>query len=110
AIMSYNGGIDFGLLGDYDALPDIELIAQGIADALAELLAIARGEKAGAKRTKPGEARSGNGATPEPAPASEPTPIFPAAHGRPQRGPAADMRAKQRHRGSQPARKRSPEA
>ena len=24
AIMSYNGGVDFGLLGDYDALPDIE--------------------------------------------------------------------------------------
>ncbi len=31
AIMSYNGGIDFGLLGDYDALPDIDVIAEGIA-------------------------------------------------------------------------------
>src|SRR6266536_223936 len=27
AIMSYNGGIGYGLLGDYDALPDIGLIA-----------------------------------------------------------------------------------
>src|SRR4029077_15352910 len=27
AIMSYNGGIDYGLLGDYDALPDIDVIA-----------------------------------------------------------------------------------
>ena len=34
AIMSYNGGIDFGLLGDYDALPDIDVIAEGIDDAL----------------------------------------------------------------------------
>ena len=30
AIMSYNGGIDYGLLGDYDALPDIDVIADGI--------------------------------------------------------------------------------
>ena len=22
--MSYNGGMDFGLLGDYDAMPDLE--------------------------------------------------------------------------------------
>ena len=27
AIMSYNGGIDFGLLGDYDSMEDIETIA-----------------------------------------------------------------------------------
>ena len=25
AIMSYNGQMNFGLLGDYDALPDIEV-------------------------------------------------------------------------------------
>ncbi len=31
-------GIDYGLLGDYDALPDIDLIAEGIDAALAELL------------------------------------------------------------------------
>ena len=30
AIMSYNGGLDYGLLGDYDALPDIDVIADGI--------------------------------------------------------------------------------
>ena len=29
AIMSYNGRIDYGLLGDYDALPDIDLIGAG---------------------------------------------------------------------------------
>ena len=38
AIMSYNGGLDYGLLGDYDALPDIEVIADGIDASLRELL------------------------------------------------------------------------
>ncbi len=58
AIMSYNGGLDFGLLGDYDALPDIEVIADGIAESLAELLAIVRGqdERAGRKAAAGGKA------------------------------------------------------
>src|SRR6202022_3909735 len=43
AIMSYNGGIDYGLLGDYDALPDIDVVAEGIEASLAELLDAARG-------------------------------------------------------------------
>ena len=38
AIMSYDGGLDYGLLGDYDALPDIEVIAEGIDMSLRELL------------------------------------------------------------------------
>jgi WS/DGAT/MGAT family acyltransferase len=42
AIMSYNGRINFGLLGDYDALPDIARIADGIEASLEELLALAR--------------------------------------------------------------------
>jgi hypothetical protein len=37
AIMSYNGGIDFGLLADFDAMEDVEVITQGIAEALEEL-------------------------------------------------------------------------
>jgi hypothetical protein len=41
AIMSYHGGIDFGLLGDYDAMEDIDLLATGLAEALADLLAAA---------------------------------------------------------------------
>ncbi len=45
AIMSYNGGLDFGLLADYDALPDIDVVADGLADSLAELLAAARGDR-----------------------------------------------------------------
>ena len=27
AIMSYNGKLDFGLLADYDAMPDVEAVA-----------------------------------------------------------------------------------
>jgi len=61
AIMSYDGGIDFGLLGDYDALPDLAGIAAGIEASLAELVnaAAARGSKSngkangGAPRRKP---------------------------------------------------------
>jgi WS/DGAT/MGAT family acyltransferase len=42
AIMSYNGRMNFGLLGDYDAVPDLDAIADGIGRALAELVALAR--------------------------------------------------------------------
>jgi diacylglycerol O-acyltransferase / wax synthase len=41
AIMSYNGGIDFGLLGDYDAMEDIEMLATGLSESLGDLLAAA---------------------------------------------------------------------
>ena len=34
AIMSYNGGINFGLLADYDSMDDVEVIAEGIERAL----------------------------------------------------------------------------
>jgi diacylglycerol O-acyltransferase / wax synthase len=37
AIMSYNGRIDFGLLGDFDALPDIDYVGQALEDSLDEL-------------------------------------------------------------------------
>jgi diacylglycerol O-acyltransferase / wax synthase len=39
--MSYNGNVDFGLLGDYDAMPDLDLVGQSIKDSLAELLGAA---------------------------------------------------------------------
>jgi diacylglycerol O-acyltransferase len=42
AIMSYNGRMNFGLLADYDALPDVGRIAEGIEAALAELVGLAR--------------------------------------------------------------------
>jgi diacylglycerol O-acyltransferase / wax synthase len=47
AIMSYNGGMNFGLLGDYDALADIDAVAAGIEDAIAELVALAQAAEGG---------------------------------------------------------------
>jgi WS/DGAT/MGAT family acyltransferase len=115
AIMSYNGGIDYGLLGDYDALPDIDVIADGIAASLEELLAAAR-----SRHGRPNGVRHAN-ETPRPKATPQandfagseprssnggPRPILPTGRSRPARGPAADMRAK-RERGSQPAPKGS---
>ena len=37
AIMSYNGGMNFGLLADYDSMDDVEVIAAGIERALGDL-------------------------------------------------------------------------
>ena len=42
AIMSYNGQMNFGLLGDFDALPDIDAIGDSIAEELATLVSLAR--------------------------------------------------------------------
>jgi WS/DGAT/MGAT family acyltransferase len=44
AIMSYNGGMDFGLLGDYDAMPDLERLGELFGESLEELLAAAAAE------------------------------------------------------------------
>ncbi|HEY2142643.1 MAG TPA: wax ester/triacylglycerol synthase family O-acyltransferase [Solirubrobacteraceae bacterium] len=41
-IMSYNGQMNFGLLGDFDALPDIGTIGENIAAELANLVSLAR--------------------------------------------------------------------
>jgi len=38
AAMSYNGKLDFGLLGDYDAVPDLEQLAGFFEESLEELL------------------------------------------------------------------------
>ncbi len=46
AIMSYNGGIDFGLLGDYDAMEDIDMLASGLSESLADLRAAAEAAEA----------------------------------------------------------------
>ena len=60
AIMSYDGTLNFGLLGDYDALPDLDDLAAALRDAIAEL-AIAAGVPRGngrAPRDTAGRARS----------------------------------------------------
>jgi hypothetical protein len=53
AIISYNGRLDFGLLGDYDAMEDIDFVASAIKESLEELV-----EAAGAaKATRPAARR-----------------------------------------------------
>ena len=42
--MSYNGKVEFSLLADFDAVPDVDEIAGHLSDALAELLEAATGE------------------------------------------------------------------
>lgn len=64
AIMSYNGRVNFGLLGDYDALPDVEMVADGIADGLAELKRAAQ-----SKEARIAGARAAVGAATQPPPA-----------------------------------------
>jgi len=41
AIMSYNGKVGFGLLADYDSMTDIDVVSDGLSEALAELEAAA---------------------------------------------------------------------
>jgi diacylglycerol O-acyltransferase len=41
AIMSYNGQMNFGLLGDYDAMPDLDEFGEAIESSLAELVSLA---------------------------------------------------------------------
>jgi diacylglycerol O-acyltransferase len=43
AAMSYNGKLDFGLLADYDAIPDLEQMAEFFQESLEELLTAAKG-------------------------------------------------------------------
>jgi len=40
AIFSYNGEVSFGITGDYDTTPDIEVLAHGIEDGMAQLLKV----------------------------------------------------------------------
>jgi len=41
AILSYNGQLNFGLTADYDALPDVETLAEEIQSCIAEIAAAA---------------------------------------------------------------------
>jgi diacylglycerol O-acyltransferase len=120
AIMSYNGAIDFGLLGDYDALPDIDTFADGIEDGIAQLKAAARAKEARTASARVGGDGAGSSrgprrrrpATRPPRPARTPAaaaaagggsiddgpqllPSGPAAR---HEGPAASMRKRARRR------------
>ncbi len=91
AIMSYNGGVNFGLLGDYDALPDIELIADGIEDGLTQLKTAAQSKEAriAGARAAGGHTTDGRAPAKRRRPASRPPkPAMPAA-AEPAAAPAA---------------------
>ncbi len=42
AVFSYNGHLDFGLLADFDTIPDIDVISSGITESVQELVRLAR--------------------------------------------------------------------
>ncbi|HWD64437.1 MAG TPA: wax ester/triacylglycerol synthase family O-acyltransferase [Solirubrobacteraceae bacterium] len=109
AIMSYNGGIDYGLLGDYDAMSDIELMAEWIDEALQELLerareqagggTLARGKRRSSSSRSKARAGAGSGKNGNRSPRAEgngrePAAIVPSGRRRSDDGPAAAMRAK----------------
>ena len=53
AIMSYNGQMNFGLLGDYDAMPDLNAFGEAIESCLAELVSLAAREARAAAPARP---------------------------------------------------------
>jgi WS/DGAT/MGAT family acyltransferase len=57
AIMSYNGTVDFGLLADYDAMPDVEYVADSIRKSLRELVEAAEAGDRAPTAPAPAEAR-----------------------------------------------------
>ena len=61
AAMSYNGKLDFGLLGDYDAMSDIEEFADHLRASLDELVQAARKANPPAKAKPKPKKRSNNG-------------------------------------------------
>ena len=56
AIFSYDGGLYFGVTGDYDGAPDIEVLTEGISRGMKELLAIAEPPAKKGKKAKAGKA------------------------------------------------------
>jgi diacylglycerol O-acyltransferase len=53
AIMSYNGGLAFGLLADYDAMPDIDFVSAALDQSLEELLRAGAGASPTAAAPEP---------------------------------------------------------
>ncbi|HEY1358320.1 MAG TPA: wax ester/triacylglycerol synthase family O-acyltransferase [Thermoleophilaceae bacterium] len=63
AIFSYDGGLHFGVTGDWDSAPDVEVLCRGIEDSMAELLTAAQ-----PKDTDPGVGSPGVRAAPAESP------------------------------------------
>jgi diacylglycerol O-acyltransferase / wax synthase len=101
---SYNGRIEYGLLADFDAMPDIDVVADGIDAELERLLSVcvpgSGRARAGTESPRPATApaTAPEPATAQPQAAPLTTPLLPTARRRPAAGPAADMRAKRNER------------
>jgi hypothetical protein len=50
-IFSYDGEVTFGVTGDHDASPDVDVLARGIRDGLADLVTIAKRRRSTKPRT-----------------------------------------------------------
>jgi len=87
AIMSYDGEVNFGLLADYDAIPDVDEIADGIAESLSELVALAT------KRNR-AKSRDAAAAIKPSRPAKPPKPKFKTKAAKPKEEPKAKATAK----------------
>jgi diacylglycerol O-acyltransferase len=68
-VTSYDGHVFFGLEGDYDEVPDIDVLGQCISEALAELVDTTTDSRARAPRGRPksGAGRNGRGSPRRPA-------------------------------------------
>ena len=51
--MSYNGSMDFGLLGDYDAMHDLDAFGEMVDDSLKEMVTAAKRRRASNGQAKP---------------------------------------------------------
>ncbi len=58
AIFSYDGGLNFGVTGDYESAPDIDVLCRGIEQGIQELLSTAVASTSGAA-SLPGKAVTG---------------------------------------------------
>jgi len=63
AIFSYDGALGFGVTGDYDSAPDIDVLCRGIERSIAELLAAASSGASGAAREPPSPRATARGST-----------------------------------------------
>jgi WS/DGAT/MGAT family acyltransferase len=61
AIFSYCGGLNFGVTGDYDSVPDIEVLTRGIESGIAELTVVARRSHPVKRMLHPTAAANGSG-------------------------------------------------
>ncbi len=57
AIFSYDGGLYFGVTGDYDGAPDIDVLTAGVERGMSELLALLPSEQAPTPAKKPKRTR-----------------------------------------------------